>query len=113
MLPKKSKSFIFTQQQKDKLSNIEGVVSYSEIVEDNILMNCEDRYMPVTLKGIDGAYPKNIIESILTYGDWLEADLPQIVSNTAELSMELNQVQLANFLQDNVSQALEKELLKI
>tara|TARA_Y100001954_G_scaffold222296_1_gene259407 strand:- start:8076 stop:9050 length:975 start_codon:yes stop_codon:yes gene_type:complete len=40
-------------------------------------------------------------------------DLPQIVSNTAELSMELNQVQLANFLQDNVSQALEKELLKI
>ena len=80
LLPKKSKSFIFTQQQKDKLSNIEGVVSYSEIVEDNILMNCEDRYMPVTLKGIDGTYPKNIIESILTYGDWLEADLPQIVS---------------------------------
>ena len=80
LLPKKSKSFIFTQQQKDKLSNIKGVVSYSEIVEDNILMNCEDRYMPVTLKGIDGTYPKNIIESILTYGDWLEADLPQIVS---------------------------------
>ena len=80
LLPKKSKSFIFTQQQKDKLSNIEGVVSYSAIVEDNILMNCEDRYMPVTLKGIDGTYPKNIIESILTYGDWLEADLPQIVS---------------------------------
>ena len=80
LLPRKSKSFIFTQQQKDKLSNIEGVVSYSEIVEDNILMNCEDRYLPVTLKGIDGTYPKNIIESILTYGDWLEADLPQIVS---------------------------------
>ena len=80
LLPKKSKSFIFTQQQKDKLSNIEGVVSYSEIVEDNILMNCEDKYMPVNLKGIDGSYPKNTIESILTYGDWLEADLPQIVS---------------------------------
>ena len=80
LLPRKSKSFIFTQQQKDKLSNIEGVISYSEIVEDNILMNCENRYLPVTLKGIDGTYPKNIIESILTYGDWLEADLPQIVS---------------------------------
>ena len=80
LLPKKSKSFIFTQQQKNQLSNIEGVVSYSEIVEDNILMNCEGRYMPVILKGIDGSYPKNIIESILTYGDWLEADLPQIVS---------------------------------
>ena len=40
-------------------------------------------------------------------------DLPQIVSNTADLSMELNQVKLANFLRDGVSQSLEKELLKI
>jgi len=80
LLPKNSKSFIFTQQQKNQLSNIEGVVTYSEIVEDNILMSCEDMYLPVTLKGIDGAYPENTIESILTYGDWLEADLPQIVS---------------------------------
>jgi len=80
LLPKNSKSFIFTQQQKNQLSNIEGVVTYSEIVEDNILMSCEDMYLPVTLKGIDGTYPENTIESILTYGDWLEADLPQIVS---------------------------------
>ena len=86
LLPKNSKSFIFTQQQKNQLSNIEGVVSYSEIVEDNILMNCEGRYMPVILKGIDGSYPKNIIESILTYGDWLETDLPQIVSIGSSLA---------------------------
>ena len=40
-------------------------------------------------------------------------DLPQIVSNTALLSKELNQVQLANFLLEDVSENLEKELLKI
>lgn len=40
-------------------------------------------------------------------------DLPQIVSNTALLSKELNQVKLANFLLDDVSQTLDKELLKI
>ena len=40
-------------------------------------------------------------------------DLPQIVSNTALLSMELNQVKLANFLLEDVSENLEKELLKI
>jgi len=40
-------------------------------------------------------------------------DLPQIVSNTALLSKELNLVQLANFLLEDVSENLEKELLKI
>ena len=40
-------------------------------------------------------------------------DLPQIVSNTALLSKELNQVKLANFLLEDVSENLEKELLKI
>jgi len=40
-------------------------------------------------------------------------DLPQIVSNTALLSKELNQEKLANFLLEDVSENLEKELLKI
>ena len=40
-------------------------------------------------------------------------DLPQIVSNTALLSKELNQVKLAHFLLEDVSEKLEKELLKI
>ena len=37
-------------------------------------------------------------------------DLPQIVSNTAILSNELQQTSLTNFLQDAVSKALKKEL---
>lgn len=37
-------------------------------------------------------------------------DLPQIVSNTAILSNELQQTGLTNFLQDAVSKALKKEL---
>ena len=40
-------------------------------------------------------------------------DLPQIVFNTALLSKELNQVKFANFLLEDVSENLEKELLKI
>ncbi|MEL0018099.1 MAG: phosphotransferase [Gammaproteobacteria bacterium] len=37
-------------------------------------------------------------------------DLPQIALNTAIISKELNQLSLANFLNDNVSQALEDKL---
>lgn len=40
-------------------------------------------------------------------------DLPQIVSNTAKISMELNQVSLANFLNNNVVQTLENKLANI
>ena len=40
-------------------------------------------------------------------------DLPQIVSNTAKISMELNQVSLANFLNNNVLQTLETKLANI
>ena len=37
-------------------------------------------------------------------------DLPQIVMNTATISRELSQVNLANFLEDNVLQTLESKL---
>jgi len=40
-------------------------------------------------------------------------DLPQIVMNTAIISRELNQVSLANFLNDNVSQTLETKLANL
>ena len=80
LFPAKSKSFVFSQEDRNKLSKIEGIASYSEVVEDNVLMNCEDRYLAVQLKGVDIRYPKKTIDSILVYGDWFEAGLPQIVS---------------------------------
>jgi len=40
-------------------------------------------------------------------------DLPQIVMNTAIISKELNQVSLANFLIENVSQTLEDKLANL
>ena len=40
-------------------------------------------------------------------------DLPQIVLNTAIISKELNQVSLANFLNDNVSQTLSDKLANL
>ena len=80
VFPAKSKSFVFSQEDRNKLSKIEGIASYSEVVEDNVLMNCEDRYLAIQLKGVDIRYPKKTVDSILVYGDWFEAGLPQVVS---------------------------------
>ena len=80
IFPKQSKSFTFSQQQKEKMAAIEGVISFSQIVEDKVLMRCEDKFLAVRLKGVDRQYPAQTIDSILSYGDWMQPDLPHVVS---------------------------------
>ncbi|MEC8133539.1 MAG: FtsX-like permease family protein [Bacteroidota bacterium] len=80
IFPKQSKAFTFSQQQKEKMAAMKGVISFSEIVEDKVLMRCEDKFLAVRLKGVDRQYPAQTIDSILSYGDWMQPDLPHVVS---------------------------------
>ena len=80
IFPKQSKTFTFSQQQKEKMAAMKGVISFSEIVEDKVLMRCEDKFLAVRLKGVDRQYPAQTIDSILSYGDWMQPDLPHVVS---------------------------------
>ena len=80
LFPEQSKTFIFSNDQRKKMSQIKGINSFSEIVEDKVLITCDDKFLAVDLKGVDSYYPQKTIDSILAYGDWIESDLPQIVS---------------------------------
>ena len=80
IVPKQSKTFTFSQQQKEKMAAMKGIISFSEIVEDKVLMRCEDKFLAVSLKGVDRQYPAQTIDSILSYGDWMQPDLPHVVS---------------------------------
>ena len=80
IFPKQSKTFTFSQQQKEKMAAMKGVISFSGIVEDKVLMRCEDKFLAVSLKGVDRQYPAQTIDSILSYGDWMQPDLPHVVS---------------------------------
>ena len=80
LFPEQSKTFIFSNDQRKKMSQIKGINSFSEIVEDKVLITCDDKFLAVNLKGVDSYYPQKTIDSILAYGDWMESDLPQIVS---------------------------------
>ena len=80
LFPEQSKTFIFSNDQRKKMSKIKGINSFSEIVEDKVLITCDDKFLAVDLKGVDSYYPQKTIDSILAYGDWMESDLPQIVS---------------------------------
>lgn len=80
VFPRQSKNITLTSTQRQKLNAIEGITTFSEVVEEKVLLSCEDKYLAIDLKGVDALYPQKTIDSILTYGDWLTPDLPHIVA---------------------------------
>lgn len=80
IVPKQSKTIKWSADQKQRLTEIKDIISYSEVVEDKVLMACDDKFLAVQLKGVDQNYPKKTIDSILSYGSWVSSDMPHVVS---------------------------------
>ncbi|MGC6437464.1 MAG: ABC transporter permease [Flavobacteriaceae bacterium] len=80
IFPKSSKTIRWSSSQKQALNGVDGIISFSEIVEDNVLMACDDKFLAVHLKGVDEYYPQKTIDSILSYGSWVTSDMPHVVS---------------------------------
>ena len=80
VFPQQSKTLNLSSDQRKKLNAIEGIASFSEIVQDKVLLSCEDKYLALNLKGVDAYYHQWTIDAILTYGEWMEPDLPHIVT---------------------------------
>ena len=77
----KGKSFFITNQELEKLDNLEDIVSYSKIIEDRVFIAFDDKNYPnAYIKGVDENYAKvNIIDSVIPLGSWLTQDTNQIV----------------------------------
>ena len=80
IVPTTTKTIRFTDTQKQALNSLNTVASFTEVVEERILMNCDNKHLAVTLKGVDENYPQATIDSILVYGQWFEPNTPQIVA---------------------------------
>ena len=80
IVPSTTKTIRFTAAQKQALSALNSVASFTEVVEERMLMNCDNKHLAVTLKGVDQNYPQATIDSILIYGQWFEPNSPQIVA---------------------------------
>ena len=80
ILPKEGKTFVVSKEEMTKLNNIEGIVSYSKVLEERVVLNFETKNELVTIKGVDSNYPKHTIDSILVHGNWMETNSYQIVS---------------------------------
>jgi len=88
IVPNTTKTIQFTAAQKQALTALSSVAFYSEVVEERMLMSCENKHLAINLKGVDTNYPNATIDSILVYGQWFESNSAQIVAGwgvTSEL----------------------------
>ena len=74
------KSFLVSPMQEKQIKEIEGVVSYSKIIEERVLFVFDGKQMVTFLKGVDPSFSKvNAIKKTLYNGEWLEKDTYQVV----------------------------------
>jgi len=81
-IPVQGKSFALSEDIINKINNIEGVASYSKIIEERAVLNFKDKNLIVTLKGVDDNYPKSTIDSLDIIGQWFERGTDQIVAGS-------------------------------
>lgn len=80
-VPSLGKSFVISEKEKEELSNIEGVVDYSQIIEERIIVSFDNKNYLASIKGVDENYQKvNSIDSVVQYGNWLTQNTNEVVS---------------------------------
>lgn len=76
----KGKTFELTPEEQVKLDNVQGVASYSKIIEERFILDYDEKNSVVTIKGVDENYPKATIRNILNEGsNWPLPNTDQLV----------------------------------
>lgn len=91
ILPESGKTIEFSEAQKNQLKNLDGVETFSEIIEERIFLHYNGKNHIAYIKGVDSLYGKvTRLDSIIFYGDWLVPNEHEVVvgySIVAKLSM--------------------------
>jgi lipoprotein-releasing system permease protein len=74
------KSILITPEQESQIKQIEGLFSYTKIIEERVLFTFDGKQEVTYLKGIDSLFTKvNPIEKNLFNGQWLAPNTNQVV----------------------------------
>jgi len=74
------KSFVTSPNELNQLDDLEGIASYSKIIEERVILTFNNKNLIVNLKGVDRNYPQSTIDSILVQGQWFTPSTDQIVA---------------------------------
>ncbi len=71
VFPIKGNFFTLTEAQKSKITTIDGVLSYAEVLENQVFLNYKNKKQYATIKGVDKHYQSVIAtDSLIAYGNW-------------------------------------------
>lgn len=74
------KSFILTEEQREKLNQIDDIVVYSKIIEERVILAFDDKNYLANIKGVDEHFQEVVaIDSVIDYGSWLDQKSNHIV----------------------------------
>ncbi|GAB4153618.1 MAG: ABC transporter permease [Winogradskyella sp.] len=81
LLPADGKSFAFYENDRKDLKNIQGVSSFSEVIEERIIIKSENKNLIATLKGVDSNF-LNVthLDSMVSKGYWFAPKSNEVVS---------------------------------
>jgi len=95
IFPTSGKTFVFDTSKKEALKKLSAIASFSEIIEDHVFLEFQDKQKTAFIKGVDNNYNQVIYtDSIVAYGDWINGnDFQVVVGNgiSRELSMGVEQ----------------------
>ena len=80
VLPERGKNFHLSEEEKGKLGNIEGIASFSEVVEERVFLDFKSKNKMAQIKGVDENYLKvNQLDSAIVFGVWFAEEESQVV----------------------------------
>ena len=72
IVPAEGKSFLLSEEEGKSLGEIEGVYSFSKIIEEKVVLDFDEKKKLATIKGVDDNYTKvTDIDSMIIQGNWL------------------------------------------
>ena len=70
--PEIGKTIDFSEAQKQQLKDLDGIETFSEIIEERIFLHYKGKNHIAYIKGVDSLYGKvTQLDSIIFYGEWL------------------------------------------
>lgn len=78
--PSQGKSMVLSASELDQISKLDGIVSYSKVIEERVLISFDEKNEAIMLKGVDENFPEKTIDSILTRGNWFDNENFEIVA---------------------------------
>lgn len=98
VIPKYGKSFLISEEQKQKIKANKDIAFYSKTIEEKVLFLYKNKEQVAYIKGVDGQYNLvNNVNKVMYQGQWLAPKTPQVViGNTISQKLSLGLFDLEN-----------------